>query len=76
MGWLSLFKIILSLASNIASIVREKQLMDAGEQRAISKSLLEIASRAGIDKQIESDTAKMSNQQILDDLSKNNELRS
>lgn len=39
MGWLSLLKAVLSFARILADYLRDKQLMDAGEAKAISAQL-------------------------------------
>lgn len=75
MGWLSLLKILLSLASTIANYVRESKLMDAGAQREVSKMLIAISDRAGIAREIETKTAKMTPDEILRDLEASGELR-
>ena len=64
MGWLGLLKVLLGLASNIASIIREKQLMDAGEAKAVAKSLAEISNNAGIAQQTREAVAAMSDADI------------
>lgn len=39
MGWLALLRLLLSLASSVAGIVRDKQLIGAGEARAVTAYL-------------------------------------
>ena len=39
MSWLQLLKLVLSLASHLAEIVRERRLMAAGEARALARAL-------------------------------------
>jgi hypothetical protein len=75
MGWFGILKIVLSLASSIASIVREKQLMDAGGQREVAKMLKQVSTNAGIAREIEMETAKMTPEEILRDLQDSGELR-
>lgn len=75
MTWFSLLTTVLKLASALASIVREKQLMDAGEERALAKSLTEIAARAGVNLRIEEESAKMTAPAIVEDMAKHGELR-
>jgi hypothetical protein len=43
---------MLSLANAIAGIVREKQLMDAGEAKATAKALAEISGRLAIGNEV------------------------
>ena len=45
MGWVSLFRVLLKLGSILARIIQQKQLMDAGEARAISKGLQDATSK-------------------------------
>ena len=45
MGWIALFRGILKLGSILASIIQQKQLMDAGEAKAISKGLQDATSK-------------------------------
>ena len=39
MSWLKLLNVLLSLSSRVAEIVKNKQLMDAGEAKATIKAL-------------------------------------
>lgn len=75
MGWFGLLKVFLSLASTLANYLREQKLMDAGGQREVAKMLVAISDRAGIAREIEAETAKMTPAQIIDDLAKSGELR-
>ena len=75
MPWFSILSGLLKLAGAIADIVRERQLMDAGEARGLAKSLHGIAERAGISREIEEETARMTPDQILRDLEGSGELR-
>lgn len=75
MPWFSILSGLLKLAGAIADIVRERQLMDAGEARGLAKTLHGIAERAGIAKEIELETANMTMDQVLRDLEGNMELR-
>ena len=68
MGWLSLLKIVLSLANSLANIVREKQLMDAGEAKATAKALTEIAKRLKIGREVTAQIEAMSDSDIDDAL--------
>jgi len=75
MGWLSLLKIVLQLGAAIAKIVHDRQLMDAGEQKAVAKMLKAVSTSAGIARDIELETAKMAPEEILRDLGDAGELR-
>jgi hypothetical protein len=75
MGWFGLLKIVLSLASSLASIVREKQLMDAGGEREVARMLKQVSTNAGIAREIELETAKMTPEEVLRDLQDSGELR-
>lgn len=75
LAWLPLLKAVLSIAASIANIVREKQLMDAGEQRAVSKQLSAIIVSAGLAREVEAETLQMSVDQINKDLRDHGELR-
>jgi len=75
MGWIAFLKLFLQIANSIAKIVQEKRLMDAGEAKQIAKVLVEISQRAGIAKEVEEETAKMSAEEILAELESEGELR-
>ena len=75
MPWLSILSGLLKLAGAIADIVRERQLMDAGEARGLAKSLAGIAERAGIAREVETETARMTPDQVLRDLEGSGEIR-
>ena len=75
MPWLSILSGLLKLAGAIAELMRNNQLMNAGEARGLAKSLVEIGKRAGIAREIEEETARMTPDQILRDLEGSGELR-
>ena len=75
MGWFTALKLVLQVASAIAGYLKDKQLMDAGAQRETAKMLVAISDRAGIAREIEAETARMTPEQILEDLAKSGELR-
>lgn len=52
MGWLGLLKVAGQIFLAISNIVREKQLMDAGEARGLAKTLAQSAKNIGIGNQI------------------------
>ena len=75
MPWFSILSGVLKLASLIAGYLKDQQLMDAGAQREVSKMLKEVSDRAGIAREIEAETARMTPEQILRDLQETGELR-
>lgn len=75
MAWLTLLRLLLSLANSIAATVREKRLMDAGAAREVAASLRSIAVSSGIAREIEAATDKMTPEEILRDLEGSGELR-
>lgn len=64
MGWLSLLRIVLSLASSLANIVRERQLMDAGEARNVAKQMTELSKRLDIGEEVMFHIEKMRDEEI------------
>lgn len=48
MPWLTILKVVGQLFLTISNIVREKQLLDAGEARGLAKSMAAAADRLGI----------------------------
>ena len=45
MSWIALLRSILKLGSILARIIQQKQLMDAGEAKAVSKGLEDATSK-------------------------------
>jgi hypothetical protein len=64
MGWLSLLKVGLQLVNLIAGIVREKQLLDAGEARGVAKSMAQAADRLGIGQALVSEIEAMTDEDL------------
>ena len=60
MNLFAVFRAVLALAGILADIVREKQLMDAGEAKATAKSLAAMAERLGIAKEVAAEVAALS----------------
>jgi hypothetical protein len=52
MGWVSFLSTLLAIANTIANIIREKQLMSAGEARSLERSVAELAHRLELGRQI------------------------
>jgi hypothetical protein len=68
MGWLTILRLVLSIANSIAEVVRDKQLMDAGEAAATAKSLAALADRLAIGRAVEAEIAALTDQQARDKL--------
>ncbi len=68
MTWLTVLRLLLSVADKVADIVRSKQLMDAGEARATAKQLAAMAERLGISEALDAERDAMSLDQIKDAL--------
>lgn len=60
MNALAVLKLVLSLASTLASYVREKGLMNAGEAKATARSLAALSERLGIAQEVAREVAAMS----------------
>lgn len=60
MGWLGLLKLLLTVANTVSNIVREQNLMNAGEAKATAKSLAELSERLGIARQVAEEVAALS----------------
>lgn len=75
MPWFSILSGALKLAGLIAGYLKDRQLMDAGAQREVSKMLVAISDRAGIAREIEAETAGMTAEEVLRDLDGSGELR-
>ena len=45
MSWLAIAKLLLQLTNNIMDWVQEKQLLDAGEDKAIAKASLAVLAK-------------------------------
>lgn len=68
MNWLGLLRAVLALANYLAQIVRDKQLLDAGEAKATAKSLVELQKRLDIGREVEDEIANLSDQEARDRL--------
>ena len=68
MTWLALLRAVLSLANSIASIVREKQLMDAGEARNIAKQMTELTRRLEIGSEVMAQIETMADAELDEEL--------
>lgn len=63
-GWVALFRAILALLNYVAEIIRDKQLLDAGEALAITKALADTAETIGVAKAVKARLAKASEAEI------------
>lgn len=68
MTWLTVLKLVLTLADKIADVVRAKQLMDAGEAKATAKQLAGMAERLGISEALDAERNAMTVDQIKEAL--------
>lgn len=75
MGWFTVLKFFLQAAASIAGYLKDRQLMDAGAQKEVARMLVAISDRAGIAREIEAETARMTPEDILRDLQDSGELR-
>lgn len=64
MTWITILRLLLSLANSIAAVVREKQLLDAGEAKATAKSLAVIADRLGIADKLRAEVEALSDSEL------------
>lgn len=64
MTWLGLLKLGLQLVNLVAGIVREKQLLDAGEARGLAKSMAATADRLGIGQALVSEIEAMTDDEL------------
>ena len=68
MTWLTILRLLLSVADKISVIVRSQQLLGAGEDRQIAKQLASIAERLQISEALDAERDAMSLEQIKDSL--------
>lgn len=68
MTWLTVLRLLLSVADKVADIVRSKQLMDAGEAKATAKQLAAMAERLGISEALDAERNAMPIDKIKDAL--------
>jgi hypothetical protein len=66
MGWLTILRLVLSIANSIAEVVRDKQLLDAGEAKATAKALADTAETLGVAKAVKARLANASEAEIDD----------
>lgn len=66
MTWLAFFRALLSVALYVAEIIRDRQLMDAGEAKATAKALADTAETLGVGKAVKARLANASEAEIDD----------
>ena len=70
MTLLAVLRLVLQFANGLVSIVRERQLMDAGEAKAMAKNLAAIANRLKIGEQVRAEIEAMSDDESIAELEK------
>lgn len=75
LSWLGLAKAALSLFARIMEVVKNRQLMDAGERRQIARSLARIQTDMGIEKDVAEQVAVLSDAQVDDALDRGGDFR-
>lgn len=63
-SWLSILSGVLKLANMIAGLMKDRQLLDAGEARGVAKSLASIMTSLDIAKDVEAEVAAMSDAEV------------
>lgn len=69
MGWLTILRLLLTVADKIGDIVRAQQLMSAGEAKEVAKQLIAIGDRLGITEHIRAEVAALPDADIDKELS-------
>lgn len=64
MGWLSFLKALLAAASAVANLIRDRSLLQAGENAAIARSLAEISDRLKIHRELVDQIEAMTDDEI------------
>ena len=64
MTWLTILRLLLSVADKIADIVRASQLMTAGEAKEVAKQLTGIAERLRITDEIRANVAALTDDEL------------
>ena len=75
MSYVKLALIALQLVQYFIKQAERNKAISEGEQREIAKATLGVNRSAGISRQIEEETAKMTPEEIIRDLEKNDEFR-
>ena len=64
--WVAFFRALLSLINYVAEIIRDRQLLDAGEAKAVAKALADTAKTLGVAKAVKARLADASEAEIDD----------
>lgn len=64
MAWLGLLRTLLTLVNVIGGIIRDRQLLNAGEAVAVSKALADTAESLGVAKAVKARLANASEAEI------------
>ena len=64
MGWLSFLKALLAAASAVANLIRDRGLLQAGEQAAFAKSLAAISNRLEVHRELITQIEALTDDQI------------
>lgn len=64
MTWLTILKVVGQIFLTISNIVREKQLLDAGEARGLAKSMAQAADRLGIGQALVNEIEAMTDDEL------------
>lgn len=64
MTWLTILKVVGQVFLTIANIIREKNLMDAGEARGLAKSMAQAADRLGIGRALVDEIEAMTDDEL------------
>ena len=62
--WLTLLKLFLSAAANIAGYLKDKQLLNAGEAQQVAFQLTEVARQGGLSQQVRDAVANMTDAEL------------
>ena len=68
MGWVGLLKTILSGLLIVADIIRERQLLSAGEAKATAKALAVLAERLASGRQVADEVDRLTPEEIAREL--------
>jgi hypothetical protein len=66
MSWLTILRLLLTVADKIADVVRQQQLLDAGAKAEIAVQLAAIAKRVEIGQQVNDAIDALSEKQVQD----------
>ena len=64
MGWLSVIRAGLKLITLAIGLAKDRELMNAGEDKQIAKSLAEIQVALGVSREVEAEVAALTDVQV------------